>query len=450
MTGTDRSAGWNVGLMIAVLLAASALVPAAQAANPLDDDAGSGGDAGDTHANALPIEPGTYEGRLTPPADQVDRYAVEAERGQVLELDVDADAIRVRVLDPDGRAYRFFLGDDPVYPDMILHKTGTWQVAFKTPLVWLASSPYRFTLDLRDPAGGGVAGGDAEAGAVEARFDEPADVRFQDWMSPPVNATGPYVAHNVITFDGYVDADTDDPRPVQASFSIHRTRNLGGGEVQVRRTGADPGLHLDEGAEGVEMSAGNGRLPGFVGTIRLRGYATTDDSGFALGLWSDRPGEIAAGGSEKTVHWTGGDLPTADKAVTPAGTVVAPWRGTVEMDRSFVGVFDPGGEGWAVSPDGERRDPDWGRVQFDGPEPGTWTLRQNETIVAGGDRTWLSGAFVPTFGIADGVSTPSFLYLSWVDPVVFPEREPDPPDPDDLLEDLEDLIPDEPGCPPIC
>ena len=54
-----------------------------------DDDAGSGTDAGDDRANALPVAPGRFSARLVPGVDDYDWYAFQATAGQ---------SIRVRLL----------------------------------------------------------------------------------------------------------------------------------------------------------------------------------------------------------------------------------------------------------------------------------------------------------------------------------------------------------------
>lgn len=65
-------------------LMASPFAPLGGALSPLDDDAGSGHDAPDSAADAMPIEPGMLAGRLTARVDEVDAYRIHLDAGQAL------------------------------------------------------------------------------------------------------------------------------------------------------------------------------------------------------------------------------------------------------------------------------------------------------------------------------------------------------------------------------
>lgn len=90
---------------LVVLAAALALpiAPLANAVNPLDDDAGSGGDAGDTVAEATPVALSTIVGRLTYPIDTYDHYLLDIPAGRAV------------IVSPDGPVSFDVVGEDGAY-----------------------------------------------------------------------------------------------------------------------------------------------------------------------------------------------------------------------------------------------------------------------------------------------------------------------------------------------
>lgn len=75
---------------------------------PGQDDAGSGGDAGDHPALAVPVDAGTYEGMLAGQTDVDDYYEIDPPATSLIQLSVDAEAeVVVELVDPEGNVREF-------------------------------------------------------------------------------------------------------------------------------------------------------------------------------------------------------------------------------------------------------------------------------------------------------------------------------------------------------
>lgn len=150
------------------------------ALGPLQNDAGSGGDAGDDHSNATPIGQGEYEGHLALPLDRTDIYGVKVARGDAIHVALEATGdfpvmlyLRVRLaeptLDDDGlTTYGFVRSGEnrTVYAPY----DGTWYVEIAAPdIFWLhlhGAADYSFILGV-DPGVATVHVFDSPAAAVE-------------------------------------------------------------------------------------------------------------------------------------------------------------------------------------------------------------------------------------------------------------------------------------------
>lgn len=382
--------------------------------NPSDDDAGSGGDAGDTRSTALPIDEGTYTGTLLNPIDARDQYVFHAERGEVLRLDWEDPGYDIGIANvyaPDGRQY----GHDmtPGEDEYVLHQNGTWRLEFEVGETSLGPVDYTFSLELHEPHTGAVAGGDdRRAATLEARFEEPTDVFTQVWSSVGLNATDAFAARARITYDGFLDADSPDPYPVQGAIGHYIQRGAAGTDVHVtNELRHEPGMHVEEDGDGIEWLSSRSWLYDFRGTVHVVSYVTSSDGGLMAGI-SAGSGLARSASFDDVVHWTNDDVPADTKAIAPGISAVGPWTKSIELDRSFSGVFDTSG--------GAAADTNGSAGSVEGPEgaewtthdtfylldrtvPGEWTFHANNTSLGTGARSFFSGAFTPDLGIWNGV-----------------------------------------------
>ncbi|HHX45193.1 MAG TPA: hypothetical protein GX714_14580 [Chloroflexi bacterium] len=143
------------------------------------NDADSGGDAGDTFAAAVEVEPDTtYTGQIGG-SDQKDVYAVEVEGGSVLSLaftaDEVADALEIAVHEPDEyelwRETKIRAGKTVEYTYVVGNDVGG--PYFLTVWSYGDQDTYRFefTVTSQDDAGSGGDAGDTVGGAVDIAPD---------------------------------------------------------------------------------------------------------------------------------------------------------------------------------------------------------------------------------------------------------------------------------------
>lgn len=116
----------------------------------IDDDAGSGGDAGDTKADALPIGPGTYTGHILPGVDPHDWYALEVPAGHgfdvasILPPEFRLRSPGVTVVAPDGEEQYFLSGVRGFFSN----EDATWHLRFDARV--FLNGEYTFSVALVD------------------------------------------------------------------------------------------------------------------------------------------------------------------------------------------------------------------------------------------------------------------------------------------------------------
>lgn len=135
-----------------VVLLLFPLVPAMPTA--MDDDAGSGRDAGDSRSDAMPIEAGTYSGRAITGIDHTDWYAFDLEAGQ----GVHVTATRPMSLTGPEVA-NWDSGGQYAYATT----NSTWYAFAYASVPYNPVSDYTFTLEVVElpPQDDGESGGDA-------------------------------------------------------------------------------------------------------------------------------------------------------------------------------------------------------------------------------------------------------------------------------------------------
>lgn len=119
---------------------------------PLEqDDAGSGGDAGDDDSTALPITEGTYTGTLDPDFnDTEDWYAIDLVEGDEIAVDLDPDGdFEVALHDPNGTEIaRSGAFDGTEHVEATAAENGTHYVRI---FAESGEGDYTFTVDVAPP-----------------------------------------------------------------------------------------------------------------------------------------------------------------------------------------------------------------------------------------------------------------------------------------------------------
>ncbi|HWH08962.1 MAG TPA: hypothetical protein VNX21_07160 [Candidatus Thermoplasmatota archaeon] len=129
-------------LGILLLLPAVAAVP-----TPGADDAGSGTDAGDAQALAMPVGPGTYRGAVRMGADDADHYRIDVPAGVVLRLQATgAWTVAARVVD-DAGVERFSGLASWLWGSYAVPGGGTWHLVLESAIsASAAPGGYSFTV----------------------------------------------------------------------------------------------------------------------------------------------------------------------------------------------------------------------------------------------------------------------------------------------------------------
>lgn len=133
-------------VLVATLFLIPILAAPGLALAPWQNDADSGGDAGDTPSTATPITAGVHQGRIELPHDQRDLYQIQVTAGDAIHLDLEADGstsitlslrypLRPPTATDDGLTTYGFIEDGDAFT-VFAPYTGTWYIEVAGPPVW--------------------------------------------------------------------------------------------------------------------------------------------------------------------------------------------------------------------------------------------------------------------------------------------------------------------------
>lgn len=417
-TAVQRDAlvlGWLAGV---VVLASGE----AWSINPLDDDAGSGGDASDKHQFALPLGRGAYQGNLTNPIDIGDVYSFQARNGDIVRVGLDSAESMILGLfapvngDPEPcledvvcQPYSFlFAGQEK---KLLLPFEGTWFVIVRGEGPAGTRIPYWLTILPAEAAQAVILPLEGLAGAeLEIQWTKPSAIRVTFFTTGPVDPRPPYSALD------WGQWDTGDGR-------ISRATHVGGDALGTAVSVVPPGLTVLPPDEG--LPAGMDRGEGMTGWWKFdepSGWARftvyqTQGRG-ALVFLADEPVEFRTAHLERVIVWNtaggGSDL----QVVAPAVSVTGPRELHLAVADRFVGFFTRWCATWAsvTGPDGQAVPMADGSLFLEEPARGNWVFTLGPTVggafgaSAGGpgqdvvslcpaDAIFLDGVFAPPLGL---------------------------------------------------
>lgn len=177
-----------------MVLVLSTLAAPVLGIDPLDDDAGTGGDAGDVRELAVPIEPGSYSGRLAKPHDLWDYYVFEGAAGKLARIAFNGDPDTHLGIEIDGGG-SLGSAEPGETLEVLLPYDGTYFLGVTTPFVVLAPSigylHYRFEWSFRQPTAETHRMLSGSALAAEVAWDRPSAGTIVGLIQVPLDPDKP-------------------------------------------------------------------------------------------------------------------------------------------------------------------------------------------------------------------------------------------------------------------
>lgn len=399
----------------AALLVACALLGAlpAAAVQPLDDDAGSGGDAGDRLELALPVRPGTFAGRLHLAIDGRDAYAFEGRAGDWVTFGIGGSQFVVAELYGPGaptasgealpHAY-VLRGDTRTF---LLPADGTWYFLVRgTPAFGTTQIRYEVAFGFERPATGVIGATGGAAWTVhEFRWDEPARVLLDARLPVGDTAARTDALTMLAIFHGRLEPGIGEFHLGMAVYGSGAGQQVVAGPVRTS-LGVPPGalaLRLTEGGGfvGFDPAPVVGPVAGWVRMVLFHTPGERPTATFSANV---SVAHASATGTEGLVRWDEAAAESGVQLVAPGASLVGPRDLDLAVDGPVYGLFTPMAHG------GEVRHPDGGSRflnLFDSaflvaPPDGTWRFHLDDTAGAGplASSNYLAALRVPPLGLA--------------------------------------------------
>lgn len=397
---------------IALLLLTVFSVSPSLALHGSQDDAGSGGDAGDTIDDALHILPGVFEGALVYPLDQVDHYAFTVEAGQLISAGFQdvAEAQRASLIGPDGQAYAITFGFGVQPAEFVAHETGIWILKVEGPELservdeHVHHRLYRIHLSLSTPE---VALSEIVEEPWQSRelsWDEQGTVRVFVWTQTTSRDDAPITVMKATEFW----LELAQGGELRGTFFTHSSRTAQGCTIELH---AGPlNLSDQDGSMLCEEQGSGGwsltifSFQGPAGALRNIAYTTEPDAPTMLvSVVSDVPVEHVAATGSTVFTWNEMDE-AAPKLLAPGASVVGPRSLEVVVDDHFLGGFSTwttNGTIHAPNGDEQRLGPGAFEPLIDA-EEGAWRFDLGSSAGASNAavKNYMTGVLVPTLGVA--------------------------------------------------
>lgn len=396
--------------LVALIASLSVALPGI-AVNPLDNDAGSGGDAGDVPELAQAISPGFFAGRLSRPHDLWDYFVFEGRAGQLVQAEVQGPpGTYLGVHDAHGAQLGSAGPGEPL--EVLLTSDGDWYIVLATGFVVLDPSfavlDYVVAFHLAKPAYAAWTASSGQTIALEAGWDRASPMRLAMAASVPFAPDEPRSAMVAIEWSSVLHG---------YGYEIHVIPFAESGATSGSGTGNGLAIHpilstgpllkvrdLDPPSEVFRgWFSFTFTLPDAI-WVRIA-TASTIELDMSVGIHSDAPFEAAFGHDVASFVWDETNSGAAVQVLAPGISVTGSrsWSGT--LGPRTVAFADAGW--WPATltgPGGEVYELDIFRprafVVF--PEHGAWTMEVGPTVGLGPGAVhrYLHVVEMPALGIA--------------------------------------------------
>lgn len=404
--GGKAEAAWLLGLGRAscrmrarcwLLLALLVATPPAAGLELLDDDAGSGGDAGNLAGLAQPVTPGKYTGRLSGEADEEDWYAIDADKGDVLRLRLDARIGVVAELHGPRTIlrdiYGFSVQDYPF--NFVVPESGRWYVNVRFVSGLGDQAPYAFDVRL------GAAGTQflAESSGAWQTLEMTFDGSQTDWVSVYTRLRVPVGVGDPAEAMAAIELRRDAP---QGEWRDHflmgaYTQGLGHDVVVVPADVSFPvPIQIVTSVDGAGVSVLIISIPpGQRGSLKATTLHSPETPMPLLSVFADEAWPLAHTNGADLVRWLRAD----DALVVLPGLVASPaTERLLHAEGHVVGLATRGAV--VTDPAGVAENHVRTPFIFAGLSPGTWRFDYPAALEAGAaERSLLTVAKVPTLGL---------------------------------------------------
>jgi len=403
------------GLFLPMALILASL-PAADAVNPLDNDGGSGHDAGDLPADAVPIQPGQVQGRIAPPVDARDYYRFDAAAATVVRLTYSAAVGALYLRSHDGATYGVVPPARTV--QLVVPKAGPWFLlvdVHQNPFNYAAGpTNYEFTFAAETRPHVAIIDSPSKWHVVEAQWGRTREIAYSAWVNPNIDALNFEPTAALFALNHRFVHDNDVQEPVFAD-QIYRTAASGervvAGPVGPYEAPSTPPA-VDAAADELSqpLFGGADACSDCSGTLRVR-MAATGARTWIIAIASTDTFEVRNASGSDLVLWSERDAQGTTQIRVPGLAADTQRETAFAVSDGFLGSFLPYRAKASVTRPDNRTSaldctlPEANVCQtadFLGPL-GTWTIRMEPRVAAGAgsDMYYLFGAQFPSLGLWD-------------------------------------------------
>ena len=403
--------------VLSIALLSLGFATSAQAVALFQNDAGSGGDAGDTIDQATPVTTGYHSAQLSTAGDLFDWYQLPLTKGDKLRVHLSdygqlgLRTVVMKLLSPAGQAIELepegvlLAGNayNGKIAEVVVHETGTW---------YLKAEPIRDGAPLGD-YGFRV--------TVSPGFGTVINTRNQSWNVLELHASQP----TQLLLQGRLQGSLNWDQPYWGTLSTEREldgQKPGGFGVGVRGGGRGTSTTVTpiglEGFDVIGPLVGDVELTGSMLTAwsnqgTVQGYVryivalSQDDPWLSLGVWTDRPVTWLSTQGNDNVAWSESNSGADTAVVTPVVSQIGERSLDINLGTGFRGNFDIGNAASATAyrPDGSQASlhPSCDCISFrpskylgytEDSLPGTWRFELGESLSGPSRSPYLVGVRV--------------------------------------------------------
>lgn len=358
---------------------------AGSAVNPLDDDAGSGMDAGDIREAALAIQPGGYEGRVARPYDLWDYYVFEATAGQVVRLSLVGTAgVYGSIESFDGVALASVAPGESAAA--LIPANGPTLLAITTAFIIAAPEfgtlDYGFLFSLETPAHSALWTANGPASVAEYDWGQPVQVNAHASVALPLEVQS--AMQVMLALEAWIE-------PEGYVWEIHvfqfatqpEAFGSGLGHTILIAPGMSSGIALPE--MGINESGGWVALSVDHRAVRwLRVVMSGTPGQHLLTSFSEAPFRRDFSGEVESFLWDESNSGAEVQVLAPGLSVTGPRQLARDLTARHIVFFDPGGWMGAITdPSGQSTPTTDPKLIIFPASTGEWRFDLGPTIGAG-------------------------------------------------------------------